>query len=210
MQGAGQRAAGERSGIHPIDRRVAVHHRVELLLGFATRRASGGLAAGEPVCGHRVGAEPRGDIAARQRRELSDVSDSHAPQQVRQILSPWRSQARLGGQLPDRQRRQEQCVVAGLDDSSRPRGEHRGGQLIGDADLAFGSGRGHRVDQPLGRGLFGSEVTGRPAHRQHQQAGPQDLGARHQVVHRGRHILEMASIARRIGGDDVQIRTPGL
>ena len=76
-------------------------------------------------------------------------------------------------------------------------GEDRGGQLVGDADLAFGPGRGHRVDQSLGGGLFGPEVAGRAAHRQHQQAGPQHLGPRHQVVDRGRHVFEVAGIARR-------------
>ena len=154
--------------------------------------------------GDGVGAEPGGHIAAGQRRELPDVADSHAPQQVCQVLSTGCGQARLGGQLPDRQRGQKQCVLAGLDDPSRPCGEDGGGQLIGDADLTFGSGRGHRVDQSLRGGLFGTEVAGRTAHRQHQQAGPQHLGPRHQVVHRGRHVFEMAGISRGIGGDDMQ------
>jgi hypothetical protein len=82
--------------------------------------------------------------------------------------------------------------------------------LIGDADLTFGSRCGHRVDQSLRGGLFGSKVAGRTAHRQHQQAGPQDLGSRHQVVDRSRDVLEMAGVSCRVGGDDVQIRTPGL
>ena len=48
------------------------------------------------------------------------------------------------------------------------------------------------------------------ADRQHQQTRPQHLGPRHQVVHRDRHVLEVAGIARRVGGDHVQFRTPGL
>ena len=160
--------------------------------------------------GHRVGAEPGGHVAAGQRGELPDVADSHAPQQIRQIFTAGCGQARLGGQLPDRQRGQEQRVLARLDDPARPCGEDGGGQLVGDADLAFGPGRGHRVDQPLSGGLLGPEVAGRAAHRQHQQAGPQHLGARHQVVHRGRHVFEVAGVAGGIGGDDVQLRAPGL
>lgn len=160
--------------------------------------------------GHRIGTEPRGHIAAGQRRELSNGANSHAPQQVCQFLPPWRSRTGFGSQLPDGQRRQKQRIAAGFDDPSRPRGEDRGGQLVGNTHLAFGSGGGHRVDQPLGGDLLGTEVARRATHRQHQQAGPQDLGPRHQVVHRGRHILEMAGIAGRIGGNDMQIRAPGL
>ena len=70
--------------------------------------------------------------------------------------------------------------------------------------------RGHRVDQPLSGGLLGPEVAGRPANRQYQQSRPQHLGAGHQIVHRGRHVLEVAGIARRVGGDDVQLRASGL
>ena len=50
-----------------------------------------------------------------------------------------------------------------------------------------------------------TEVARRAANRQHQQAGPQHLGARHQVVNRGRHVLEVAGIAGRVCGDDVQL-----
>ena len=100
--------------------------------------------------------------------------------------------------------------LPGFDDPPGARGEDRGGQPVGDSHLAFGSGRRHRIDQPLGRRLLGTEVARRAANRQHQQAGPQHLGARHQVVHRCRHVFEVAGIARRVGGDDVQLRAPGL
>ena len=89
-------------------------------------------------------------------------------------------------------------------------GEDCGGQLVGDADLTFGPCCGHRVDEPFRGGLFGPEVAGDPTNRQHQQPRPQHLGPRHDVVDRGRHDLEVAGIACRIGGDDVQLRTTRL
>ena len=160
--------------------------------------------------GHRVGAEPGRHIAAGQLRELADGADTHTPQQICQLIAPGCGQARFGGQLPDGQCRQEPRVPAGFDDPAGTGGEDRGGQLVGDTDLAFGARRGHRVDQPLGGGLFGAEVAGRPADREHQQARPQHLRPGHQVVHGGRHVLEMPGVACRIGGDDVEFRTPGL
>ena len=43
---------------------------------------------------------------------------------------------------------------------------------------------------------FRPEVARRTADRQHQQTGPQHLRTRHQIVHRGGHLFEMAGIAR--------------
>ena len=111
--------------------------------------------------------------------------------------------------MPDRQHRQKLRVASRLHDTARTRGEDRGGQLVGDPDLTLGAGRGHRVDQPLGGLLLGPEIAGRPAHRQHQQPGPQHLGAGHQIVHRRDHPLEEAGVAVSIGGRDVQLRATG-
>ena len=49
---------------------------------------------------------------------------------------------------------------------------------------------------------LGTEIAGRPAHRQHQEPGPQHLGARHQVVHRRNRPL------RRSGRRDPRRRSP--
>ena len=49
MQFAGQRPAGERRGVHPVHRRIAVHHGVELRRRFPARRSARRLPAGEPV-----------------------------------------------------------------------------------------------------------------------------------------------------------------
>ncbi len=210
MQVARQRPAGERGGVDPVDRRVAVHHGVEFRWRFTARRTAAGLGAGEAMCGHCIGPEPGGHIGARQGGELADVSNSHAPQQVSQVFAARCREARFGGQLPDGQRGQEHRVPARLDDPSGTCGEDRGGQPVGDSHLAFGSGRSHRVDQPFRRSLLRTEIAGRAAHREHQEAGPQHLGARDQVVHRCGHVLEVAGIACRVGSDDVQLRASCL
>ena len=111
--------------------------------------------------------------------------------------------------MPDRQRRQEPRVFSRFDDTTGAGGENRGGQLVGDPDLALGAGCGHCVGQPLGGPLFGSEKAGRPTHRHHQEPGPQHLGARHHIVHRRDNSFEEACVAVRIGGNDVQLWTAG-
>ena len=209
MQRAGQRAPGERRGIHPLDRRIAVQHGLEFGRGFPPGGRPFGLAAGQPVRGHPVGAEPGSHVAARQRGELPDGANPHPPQQVRQLFSAGAGQARLGGELADGQRRQKPRVASRLDDTAGSRREDRGGQLVGDPDLTLGAGGGHRIDQPFGGGGLGPEIAGRPAHRQHQQPGPQHLGAGHQLVHRRDHRFEEAGVAVRVGGGDMQVRAPG-
>ena len=151
--------------------------------------------------GDRIGTEPGRHIGTGQSGELPDIADPHAPQQIRKVLTAWCGEARLGGKLPDGQRRQEHRVFAGLDDPPCARGEHRGGQPVCDTHLAFGTCRRNGVDQPLCGRLLGAEVARSAAHRQYQQAWPQHLGARHQIVDRCRHVLEVTGIARRVGGD---------
>ena len=75
--------------------------------------------------------------------------------------------------------------------------------MVGDPHLTLGSGRGHRVDQPLGRLLLGPEIAGRTTHRQYQEPGTQHLGAGHQIVDRRDHPLEEAGVAVCVGGRDV-------
>ena len=89
-------------------------------------------------------------------------------------------------------------------------GEHRGGQLVGDADLTLRARRGDRVDEPLRGRLLRPEVAGRAAHRQHQQARPQHLRAWHDLVDRRRHAFEVPGIAAGIGGGDVDVRAARL
>ena len=103
---------------------------------------------------------------------------------ISQLLATRTGQARLGGQLPDRQCRQEHRVLAGWHHPAGAGGEDGGRKLVGDAHLAFGAGRGHRVDQPLGGGVLGPEVAGRTADRQHQQPRPKHLGTGHHIVDR--------------------------
>ena len=210
VQHAGQGPARERGRVHPVDRGVAVHPRVEFVLGVPPRRRPARLATGDAVSGDRVGAEPRRHIAARQLGELSDRADAHPPQQVCQVLPVGGSQAGLGGQLPDGQSGQEHRVLTRFDDPAGTGREDRRRQLVGDPDLAFGSGGGHGVDQFLGGGPLGPEVTGGPAHRQNRQSRPQHLGTRDQLVDRGRDAFEMAGVAGGIGGDDMQLGTARL
>ena len=210
MQLTCQRAAREGRRIHPVDRRIAVHHRIELRGKFAPRRPPVGLAAGETVGQKSVRTEPGNHVGARQLGELPDGANAHPPQQVGQIFPARPGEAGLGGQLPDGQPGQKCRILPRLDDAPGPGREHRGGQLIGDARLAFGAGRGHRVDQPFGGLLFRAEITGCAPDRHHQQARPQHLGSRHHLIHRRGHALEVAGIARRIGGDDMQLRAAGL
>ncbi len=209
MQRAGQRASGKRRGVDPVDRRIALQHRIELGRQLAPRRPAFLLAAGEPVCAHRVGAEPGGDIRTRQRGELTDRSNSHPPQQICQISPPRTGQTGLGGELPNRQRRQKTRVIPRRHDAARAGGEDRRRQPIGDPDLTLGAGRRHCVGQPLGNLLLGPEKPGRPADRHDHQAGAQHLGARHQVVYRRDNSFEVAGVAVGIGGDDVQLRAAG-
>lgn len=174
-----------------------------------TRRKAFGLAAGEPVCGHRVSAEPGSDVGAGERGKLSDGTNPHPPQQIRQFVTPGSGQARLGGELTDRKGRQKPCIVSRFHHTPGPRGEDRGGQPIGNPDLALGAGGGHRVDQPLGRLLLRTEESRRSSHRQHQEPGTQHLGAGHQIVYRRDHPFEEASITVGVGGRDVQLRATG-
>src|SRR5690606_22611554 len=151
--------------VDPVDRRVAVQYRIEVRRRLPARRTTGRLTAGDPVRDHRVGPEPGRHIAAGQFGELTDGSNPHAPQQVHQLLPTRTGEAGFGGQLPDGQWGEELRIAAGFDDPAGAGGEHRGGQLVGDADLAFGTSRRHRVDQPFRDGLLGAEVAGRPAYR---------------------------------------------
>ena len=210
MQFAGQRATGERGRIDPVDRRVAVQHGIEFRGQVTPGRSADRFAAGEAVRDHRVGAEAGGHIRPRQRGELAEIANSHAPQQISQLPATRTGQARLGGQLPDRQCRQEHRVLAGWHHPASAGGEDGGRKLVGDAHLAFGAGRGHRVDQPLGGGVLGPEVAGRAADRQHQQPRPQHLGTGHHIVDRRDDPLEEAGIAGRVGRRDMQLRAAGL
>ncbi|CNM98419.1 Uncharacterised protein [Mycobacterium tuberculosis] len=158
--------------------------------------------------GHRVGTEPGRHVGTRQRGELSDGANSHPPQQIRQVVPARPGQARLGGKLADRQQRQKPRIASRLHDAASTRGENRGRQPVGDSDLTLRAGRGHRVDQPLGRHLLGPEKTGRPAHRQHQEPGPQQLGAGHQIVYRRDHPFEEPGVAVGVGSRYKQLRTP--
>ena len=210
MQCGGQCAPGERGGVDPVDRRIAVQHRIQVGRDVATAGCAAGIAACHPVCGHPVGAEPGRDIGARQRGELTDGADSQAPQQIHQFRAARTGQARLGGQRPDGQPRQELRIPARRHHPAGLGGDDGGGQLVGDTRLAFGAGRGHRIDKPFGRGVLGTEVAGRTAHRQHQQSGPQHLGAGHHLVHRRGDGFEEPRVAGRVGGDDVHLRAARL
>lgn len=155
---------------------------------------------GEPVSRYRIGPEPGGHVGARQFGELSDASNPHAPQQVGQIFPAWCRQTRFGGQLPDREGSQKVRVPTGLDDAPGASGEHRGGQLVGDADLTLRARRGDRVHQPLRGRLLRPEVAGRAPHGQHQQARPQHLRAWHDLVDCRRHAFEVPGVTAGIGG----------
>ena len=120
------------------------------------------------------------------------------------------AQAGFGGHLFDRQGRQELRIPTGRYQCRMPRGVHRRGHLIGDAHLTFGPGHRHRIGQPLGRGLLAAEVPGRTGHRKRHQPRAQNLGPRHQVIHRGDHRLEKPRIAIDIGHRDMQLRATSL
>ena len=186
-----------------------MQHGVEFGRRLTPGRSAFRFAAGEPVRAHRVGAEPGSHVGTRQCGELSDGPNPHPPQQIRQIVPSGTGQAGLGGELADRQRRQEPRVFSRFDDTAGTGGEDRSGQLVGDPDLTLGAGAGHRVGQPLGGLLFGPEKAGRPTHRQHHESGPQHLGARRHIVHRRDNPFEEASIAVGVGSHDVQLRTAG-
>ena len=170
------------------------------------RAARARLAAGEAVGGHRIGIEPGGDITAGQLGELAERPNSHAPQQIGQLFAPGPDRLGSVANCLIDSAGQERRIRTGLDDPPGAGREDGGGQLVGDSHLAFGTGGGDGVDQPFGGGLLGAEVAGRAAHRQHQQARPQHLGARHHIVDARRHALEEPGVAGRIGGGDVHLR----
>ena len=132
------------------------------------------------------------------------IRHSRSAKSSRQDLTGWARWRAAGSTAPT-----ETSHLLRADDTACPGGENRGGQLVGDPDLTLGAGCGHRIDQPLGGLLLGPEKAGRPAHRQHQQAGPQYLGAGHQVVHRRDNPFEETSVAVGVGGHHVQVRTTG-
>src|SRR6202030_3202975 len=95
-------------------------------------------------------------------REATSVRDSAAncPMvriPIRQSGPSGTGQAGLGGELPDRQRRQKPRVFSRLHDTACTGGEDRGGQLVGYPDLTLGAGPGHCVGQPFGGLLLGPE-----------------------------------------------------
>ena len=65
VQRGGQGPPGERGGINPIDRRVAVQYRIKIRWQLASGRAAPGLGPDESVGHHGVDAESGGNILTR-------------------------------------------------------------------------------------------------------------------------------------------------
>ena len=210
VQRAGQRAAGERRGIDPVDRRVAVQHGVEFRRRLTPGRPAFGLAAGEPVRGsprrRRTGRPRRCATARRTARWCESPSaTTDPPDRPVRDRTGWARWPAAGSTastgtarlLPAGTIRPARAAKTAVDNWSAMPTWHSA-----PAAATASISRSARL-------LLGPEIAGRPAHRQHQKPGPQHLGARHQVVHRRDHPFEEAGVAVGVGGRDVQLRTTG-